>query len=42
MFYDRISYGPYENAILNNGVNQVEYTVLQPDCSIPTFRRSRL
>jgi hypothetical protein len=30
MFYDRISTSPFENAILNNGVNQVEYTVYNP------------
>jgi len=30
IFYDRISFGPYENAILNNGVNQLEYTVTNP------------
>jgi hypothetical protein len=30
MFYDRIGTGPYENAILNNGVNQFSYTVYNP------------
>jgi len=30
IFYDRIALGPYENAILNNGFNQVEYTVTNP------------
>ena len=30
IFYDRISYGPYENAFLNNGVNQFDYTVDYP------------
>ena len=30
VFYDRIALGPYENAILNNGVNQLEYTVTNP------------
>jgi len=30
IFYDRISFGPYENAYLNNGVNQLEYTVDYP------------
>jgi hypothetical protein len=30
IFYDRVSYGPYENAFLNNGVNQLEYTVYNP------------
>jgi hypothetical protein len=30
MFYDRVALGPYENAILNNGVNQVEYSVTNP------------
>jgi len=30
IFYDRITYGAFENAILNNGVNQLEYTVYNP------------
>jgi hypothetical protein len=30
IFYDRIGFGPFENAILNNGVNQLEYTVYNP------------
>jgi hypothetical protein len=30
IFYDRIALGPYENAILNNGFNQVEYSVTNP------------
>ncbi len=30
IFYDRIGTGIYENAILNNGVNQLEYTVNNP------------
>ena len=30
IFYDRIGLGPYENAILNNGVNQLEFTVTNP------------
>src|SRR5262249_47087438 len=30
VFYDRIGLGPYENAILNNGVNQLEFTVTNP------------
>jgi hypothetical protein len=30
LFYDRISFGPYENAFLNNGVNQLDYTVDYP------------
>jgi hypothetical protein len=30
IFYDRVSYTPYENAILNNGVNQLEYTAYNP------------
>ena len=30
IFYDRINFGPYENAYLNNGVNQLEYTVDYP------------
>ena len=30
IFYDRVSFSPFENAILNNGVNQVEYTAYNP------------
>jgi Carboxypeptidase regulatory-like domain len=30
VFYDRIGLGPYENAILNNGVNQLDFTVTNP------------
>jgi hypothetical protein len=30
LFYDRVSFSPYENAFLNNGVNQLEYTVDYP------------
>jgi len=30
LFYDRIGMGPFESAILNNGVNQVSYTVYNP------------
>jgi hypothetical protein len=30
MFYDRTALSPYENAILNNGFNQVEYSVTNP------------
>jgi Carboxypeptidase regulatory-like domain len=30
MFYDRVSLSPYENAFLNNGVNQFQYTVTNP------------
>jgi hypothetical protein len=30
IFYDRIGFTPFENAILNNGVNQLEYTVFNP------------
>jgi hypothetical protein len=30
MFYNRVGTGPYENAILNNGVNQFSYTVYNP------------
>ena len=30
LFYDRIGSTPFENAILNNGVNQVEYTAYNP------------
>jgi hypothetical protein len=30
MFYNRTGFGPYESAILNNGVNQLEYTVTNP------------
>jgi hypothetical protein len=30
IFYDRIGTGPFESAILNNGVNQLSYTVYNP------------
>ena len=30
LFYDRIAFSPFENAILNDGVNQVEYTAYNP------------
>ncbi len=30
IFYDRIGFGPFENALLNNGVAQLEYTVTNP------------
>jgi hypothetical protein len=30
IFYDRIAFGPYENALLNNGVTQLDYTVTNP------------
>jgi len=30
LFYDRTALGPYENALLNNGVNQLEYSVTNP------------
>jgi len=30
VFYDRIAPGPYENALLNNGVTQLQYTVTNP------------
>jgi hypothetical protein len=30
IFYDRIGFAPYENAFLNNGVNQLDYTVTNP------------
>jgi len=30
LFYDRIGDGVYENAILNNGINQLDYTVYNP------------
>jgi len=30
IFYDRVGFGPFENAILNNGVNQFQYTVNNP------------
>jgi hypothetical protein len=30
MFYDRVSFGMFEQAALNNGINQVEYTVYNP------------
>jgi len=37
MFYDRIGTSPFENAILNNGVNQVDYTVYNPTFFAPTI-----
>ena len=30
IFYDRICFGSFENAALNNGINQLEYTVYNP------------
>ncbi len=30
IFYDRIGTGPYENALLNNGTTQLQYTVTNP------------
>ena len=30
IFYDRISYGMFEQAALNNGINQLDYTVYNP------------
>ena len=30
VFYDRIAFGPYESALLNNGVAQLDYTVTNP------------
>ena len=30
IFYDRVGVGPFENAFLNNGINQLEYTVTNP------------
>jgi hypothetical protein len=30
MFYDRVGLGDFENAYLNNGVNQLQYTVYNP------------
>jgi hypothetical protein len=30
IFYDRIGFSPFENALLNNGVTQLEYTVTNP------------
>jgi hypothetical protein len=30
IFYDRIGFGPFESAFLNNGVNQFDYTVTNP------------
>jgi hypothetical protein len=30
IFYDRVSMGLFENAALNNGINQVDYTVYNP------------
>jgi hypothetical protein len=31
IFYDRVSLSPYEQAALNNGVTQLQYTVYNPD-----------
>ena len=30
LFYDRLGFGPYENAFLNNGVRQLQYSVTNP------------
>ncbi len=30
IFYDRIGFGPFESAFLNNGTNQLDYTVTNP------------
>ena len=30
IFYDRIGFGPFESAFLNNGINQLDYTVTNP------------
>ncbi len=30
VFYDRVGFGPFENAALNNGVRQLNYTVYNP------------
>jgi len=30
LFYDRVGFGPYENALLNNGVTQLQYIVTNP------------
>ncbi len=44
LFYDRVGTGAFENAILNNGVNQLSYTVYNPTfyqfsyvSGVPTF-----
>ncbi|HLK64176.1 MAG TPA: TonB-dependent receptor [Bryobacteraceae bacterium] len=31
IFYDRIGFGPFENALLNNGFAQLQYTVTNPN-----------
>ena len=36
LFYDRVGTGMFENAVLNNGVNQVDYTVYNPTFYYPT------
>jgi len=35
IFYDRINFGPFESALLNNGVNQVQYVVDNPTFNYP-------
>jgi len=35
IFYDRIGFGPFENAFLNNGVRQVQYNVDNPTFNYP-------
>jgi hypothetical protein len=35
IFYDRINFQPFERAILNNGVSQLQYTVYNPTFEYP-------
>jgi outer membrane receptor protein involved in Fe transport len=35
IFYDRINFAPFERAFLNNGINQLQYTVYNPTFEYP-------
>jgi len=37
IFYDRINFAPFENAFLNNGVNQLQYNVDNPTFNYPNI-----
>ena len=37
IFYDRINFQPFERAILNNGVSQLQYTVYNPTFEYPNI-----
>ncbi len=37
IFYDRIGFGPFERAFLNNGVNQLQYNVDNPTFNYPNI-----